>query len=105
MKQKSSFVFVPIVWKMALWGFVAAVLMFAMAGLGLFGEMPEIEELENIWSKIVGKLGEQKFEDYLRYYWNSINKSVGKKDLFKTIKNSINNKEEVFKLIRNLDEE
>ena len=64
----------------------------------------EIEELENIWSKIVGKLGEQKFEDYLRYYWNSINKSVGKKDLFKTIKNSINNKEEVFKLIRNLDE-
>ena len=25
----------------------------------------EIEELENIWSKIAGKLGEQKFEDYL----------------------------------------
>jgi uncharacterized protein with ParB-like and HNH nuclease domain len=64
----------------------------------------EIEELENIWSKIVGKLGEQKFEDYLRYYWNSVNKSVGKKNLFKTIKNSIKSKEQVFSLIRNLND-
>lgn len=64
----------------------------------------EIEELETIWSKIVGKLGEQKFEDYLRYYWNSLNKSVSKKNLFKTIKNSLKSKEEVFRLIRNLDD-
>lgn len=64
----------------------------------------EIEELENIWSKIVGKLGEQKFEDYLRYYWNSINKSVGKKNLFKTIKGSIKSKDQVFELIRNLND-
>jgi len=64
----------------------------------------EIEELENIWSKIVGKLGEQKFEDYLRYYWNSIHKSVGKKNLFKTIKGSIKSKVQVFDLIRNLNE-
>jgi uncharacterized protein with ParB-like and HNH nuclease domain len=64
----------------------------------------EIEELENIWSKIVGKLGEQKFEDYLRYYWNSVNKSVGKKNLFKTIKSSIKSKEQVFSLIRNLND-
>lgn len=62
----------------------------------------EIEELENIWSSIVGKLGEQKFEDYLRYYWNSYNKTVAKKHLFKTIKNSISSKEMVFRLIRNL---
>ena len=64
----------------------------------------EIEELENIWSKIVGKLGEQKFEDYLRYYWNSIHKSVGKKYLFKTIKGSIKSKDQVFELIRNLND-
>ena len=64
----------------------------------------EIEELENIWSKIVGKLGEQKFEDYLRYYWNSIHKSVGKKNLFKTIKGSIKSKYQVFELIRNLND-
>ncbi len=64
----------------------------------------EIEELENIWSQIVGKLGEQKFEDYLRYYWNSFNKSVGRKHLFKTIKNSIKTKSQVFELIRNLND-
>lgn len=64
----------------------------------------EIEELENIWSKIVGKLGEQKFEDYLRYYWNSINKSVGKKNLFKNVKINIKSKEQVFELIRNLND-
>ena len=64
----------------------------------------EIEELENIWSKIVGKLGEQKFEDYLRYYWNSINKSVGKKNLFKNVKGNIKSKDQVFELIRNLND-
>lgn len=64
----------------------------------------EIMELENIWSKIAGKLGEQKFEDYLRYYWNSLNKPAGKKDLFKTIKGNIKTKEQVFSLIRNLND-
>lgn len=64
----------------------------------------EIEELENIWSKIVGKLGDKKFEDYLRYYWNSINKSIGKKNLFKTIKSSIITKEQVFNLVRDLND-
>ncbi len=62
----------------------------------------EIEELEKIWSKIVGKLGENKFEDYLRYYWNSFNKTVSKKNLFKTIKNNIKSREKVFELIRDL---
>ena len=66
--------------------------------------LSEIEELENIWSKIVGKLGGRKLEDYLRYYWNSINKSVGKKNLFKTIKVNIISKNQVFELIRNLDD-
>lgn len=64
----------------------------------------EIEELENIWSQITGKLGEQKFEDYLRCYWNSSNKYVGKKNLFKTIKGNIQSKDQVFDLIRNLND-
>jgi uncharacterized protein with ParB-like and HNH nuclease domain len=62
----------------------------------------EIEELEKIWSDIVGKLGYQKFEDYLRYFWNSTHKTVGKKSLFKIIKNEVSNKEETFKLLRDL---
>lgn len=63
----------------------------------------EIEELESLWSKVLGKLGNQKFEDYLRYYWNSRNKIVRKNNLFKTIKKSIYNKEQAFSLIRDLD--
>lgn len=64
----------------------------------------EIEELENIWSKIVGKLGDQKFETYLRYYWNSFNKTIGAKNLFKSIKGNIKSKSQVFDLIRSLDD-
>ncbi|NJB81723.1 DUF262 domain-containing protein [Wenyingzhuangia aestuarii] len=64
----------------------------------------EIEELESLWSRIIGKLGNKKFEDYLRYYWNSKNKTVRKNQLFKTIRNTIKTKEDTFKLIRDLDD-
>lgn len=61
-----------------------------------------IDELENIWSSIIGKLGNYKFEDYLRYYWNSCNKTVRKNNLFKVIKRSIDSNEKAFDLLRNL---
>lgn len=64
----------------------------------------EIDELEILWSKVIGKLGNQKFEDYLRYYWNSKNKTVRKSALFKTIRKSIANKKEAFALIRDLND-
>ncbi len=64
----------------------------------------EIEELELLWSKVVGKLGNQKFEDYLRYYWNSKNKTVRKTALFKTIRKNILDKTQAFALIRELDD-
>ncbi len=64
----------------------------------------EIEELEKLWSRIIGKLGNKKFEDYLRYYWNSKNKTVRKNQLFKSIKNKINTKQDTFTLIRDLEE-
>lgn len=63
----------------------------------------EIEELEKLWSKVIGKLSSNKFEDYLRYYWNSRNKIVRKNNLFKTIKKTIINKSQAFELIRELD--
>lgn len=62
----------------------------------------EIEELERLWSNIIGKLGILKFEDYLRYFWNSSHKTVAKKNLFKTIKNEIKTKEQTFNLLRDL---
>lgn len=62
----------------------------------------EIEELEKLWSNIIGKLGVLKFEDYLRFFWNSSHKTVGKKNLFKTINNEIKTKEQTFTLLRDL---
>jgi uncharacterized protein with ParB-like and HNH nuclease domain len=62
----------------------------------------EIEELEKLWSGIIGKLGTLKFEDYLRYYWNSSHKTVSKKNLFKTIKYEIKTTEQTFALLRDL---
>jgi uncharacterized protein with ParB-like and HNH nuclease domain len=64
----------------------------------------ELEELEKIWSIVVGKLGTQKFEDYLRYFWNSNHKTEGKKNLFKIIKNEISDKQQTFNLLRDLQE-
>lgn len=64
----------------------------------------EMDELEKLWSDIVGKLGERKFEDYLRYFWNSTHKSTSKKNLFKAIKLSLKTKDEVFTLVRQLND-
>jgi uncharacterized protein with ParB-like and HNH nuclease domain len=64
----------------------------------------EIEEVELLWSNVVGKLGNQKFEDYLRYYWNSKNKTVRKTALFKTIRKNITDKAQAFALLRELDD-
>lgn len=64
----------------------------------------EIEVLEKLWSSTINKLGNRKFEDYLWYFWNSKNKTVRKNQLFKTFKKHIQSKEEVFTLIRDLDE-
>ncbi len=64
----------------------------------------ELEELENLWVKIAVKLAENRFEDYLRYYWNSKNKSTSMRNLYKTIKNSVSDKASVFHLLRDLND-
>lgn len=62
----------------------------------------EMDEVEKLWNTIISKLGEEKFEDYLRYYWNSYHKTVTKRNLFKEIKKEITTNEKTFELIRNL---
>ncbi|RFC54195.1 DUF262 domain-containing protein [Brumimicrobium aurantiacum] len=62
----------------------------------------EFNQLETLWNEILSKLGSEKLPEFLRYYWNSRNKTTRKNDLFKTIKKSINSKEEVFSLLREL---
>ncbi|MDR0788886.1 MAG: DUF262 domain-containing HNH endonuclease family protein [Bifidobacteriaceae bacterium] len=63
----------------------------------------EIDEIDDKWQAINNSLGEHKFDDFLRYYWNSQNKTIGKKEVFKTIKNNINTKIQVFELLKELD--
>ncbi|MFH1860339.1 MAG: DUF262 domain-containing HNH endonuclease family protein [bacterium] len=63
----------------------------------------ELDQMELLWSKVIGKLGSEKFPEFLRYYWNSFNKTVRKNDLFKTIRKNINTKGDAFSLIRELD--
>jgi len=63
----------------------------------------EINELELLWSKVITKLGDEKFPEFLRFYWNSKNKTTRQNELFKTIKKNIQTKKAAFDLIRNLD--
>lgn len=63
----------------------------------------ELEEMELLWSKVIGKLGSEKFPEFLRCYWNSLNKTVRKNDLFKAIRKNILTKGDAFSLIRNLN--
>ena len=64
----------------------------------------EIDELELLWSKVISKLGDEKFPEFLRFYWNSKNKTTRHNELFKTIKKNIKSKKMAFELIRNLNE-
>lgn len=63
----------------------------------------EISEIESLWSNVIAKLGNQKFPEFLRIYWNSKYKTVRKSELFKAIRRSIRTKSEAFALIRELE--
>jgi len=62
----------------------------------------EFEQLETLWGDIINKLGSEKLPDFIRYYWNSQNKTTRKNDLFKTIKKGVDKKQKVFELLRDL---
>lgn len=63
----------------------------------------EINELDNRWERLVGIIGSGSLPDFLRAYWNSKNKFVRHSELFKKIREKINNKGEVFNLIRDIE--
>ena len=64
----------------------------------------EINELDTRWNKIVGKLGNCSLLTYLRAFWNSKYSFVRKNQLYKTIKDKISNKAQVYELIQELEE-
>lgn len=61
------------------------------------------EHLKNKWNNILRFIKYKDFSYFLRYYWISRNKLVTEKELFKTIKKSISNAEDVFNLVSDLE--
>ncbi|MCU0420743.1 MAG: DUF262 domain-containing HNH endonuclease family protein [Cyclobacteriaceae bacterium] len=63
----------------------------------------ELQELDNRWEILVSKLGSESFPDFLRTHWNSRYKFLRHSELFKRIRDSIQDRESVFKLIREME--
>lgn len=65
----------------------------------------ELKNLEDRWENMVGRLGSESFPDFLRMHWNSRNAFVRQSDLFKVIRGQIATREQVFELVRGMDED
>ena len=70
---------------------------------GVGGNDQEIRALEDRWEIIIGKIGGDSVPDFLRVFWNSQNPLTRHADLFKKIRDSIENKADVFALLRDMD--
>ncbi|MFA0335268.1 MULTISPECIES: DUF262 domain-containing protein [unclassified Vibrio] len=62
-----------------------------------------LEDLESSWEHITGLLSSESFPELLRIFWNSKNKLVRKKDLFKTIQKAIDTQAKAFQLVTDLE--
>lgn len=63
----------------------------------------ELNNLDERWEKLVGKLGSESFPEFLRAHWNSKNRLVRAAELFKRIRSTVNDRGGVFALIRDLE--
>lgn len=63
----------------------------------------DIDNIQPIWDKVVNSIGYRKFPRFLRYYSNSQKELIREEKLFREIKKNTNNKEDVIKLIEDLD--
>lgn len=66
---------------------------------------PELDELERRWEGMVGRLGQESFPDFLRMHWNSRHSFARQSELFKTIRARIRDRDAVFGLLRDMDED
>lgn len=58
--------------------------------------------LEEKWSSLTNNIHAEKLPDFIRYYWNSKNKTVRANDLFKAIRDKIKTDMEVFALVSDM---
>lgn len=64
----------------------------------------ELDAVENRWSDILERLQSENVTSYLRTYWGSKRSFIREADLFKVVKKSINNRQEVYDLVRGLED-
>ncbi|MFD1625742.1 DUF262 domain-containing protein [Azospirillum griseum] len=65
----------------------------------------ELRSLDDRWERIVGQLQAESFPDFLRFHWISRRNFVRQTDLFKTIRNHVRGRAEVFALLSAMDED
>lgn len=65
----------------------------------------ELRTLEERWEDIVGRLQSENFPDFLRVHWNSRYNFARQAELFKTIRAKVTDREGVFKLLRDMEED
>lgn len=63
----------------------------------------DLQTIKNQWNNIVGIIDLEQFPVFLRHFWNSRNELIRKDRLFKTIRNSYRQPEQVFKLLDQLE--
>jgi hypothetical protein len=65
----------------------------------------EMKVLEDRWEAIVSLLGSESFPDFLRTHWISRRTFVRQAELFKTIRGKVTDRESVFQLLRDMEED
>lgn len=63
---------------------------------------PIINSLEQKWNDISKNIKAEKMPDFIRYYWNSKNKTVRATELFKVVRKEIINSKDVFILLKEM---
>lgn len=61
-----------------------------------------INTLEEKWSSLTKNIQAEKLPDFIRYYWNSKNKTVRSNDLFKAIRDNVKTGADVFNVINEM---
>lgn len=65
----------------------------------------EMNALEKRWESMMGRLGSESFPDFLRMHWNSRHEFARERELFKVIRGKVNQRDQVFDLLRAMDED
>ncbi|MCA3217965.1 MAG: DUF262 domain-containing protein [Burkholderiales bacterium] len=65
----------------------------------------EFRALEERWERMVGNLQAENFPDFLRVHWNSRRPFARQAELFKTIRAQVASREDVFRLLREMEQD